>query len=62
MSHYSHMIFKYWSILVMASGLAAASAQEAQPDPARILEGARISDTLTKLEEGLNSGDPLSER
>ena len=47
------MNLKKWLAFCMAIWLVPAMAQDAQPDPARILEGARISATLTKLEEGL---------
>lgn len=54
MGQYNRMILRYWSIALMGLSLAAAAAQEAGPDPRLILEGARLSATLTKLDEGLS--------
>ena len=53
MRHINTMILKMWVSFFAAIGLVTASAQEQQPDPRRILEGARLSATLTKLDDGL---------
>lgn len=55
MSQNTHMISKSWIALVTALGLVVASAEEpkAEPNPAHILEGARLAATLVKLEGGL---------
>ncbi len=47
------MLTRSWMTLLTALVVAAATAQEGQPDPRHILEGARLSATLTKLDEGL---------
>ena len=53
MRHISDMNCKIWVTLVMMMSLAFGVAQEKQPDPRHILEGARLSATLTKLDDGL---------
>ena len=53
MRHISHMNFSKWMSFAMVLSLATASAQDHQPDPRHILEGARMSATLTKLDDGL---------
>jgi len=51
MSHFISMNFKSIAALVLMLGAQVALAQD--PDPRAILEGARLSATLTKLDEGL---------
>lgn len=53
MSQNAGMQCKIWMALILGLGMAKVSAWEPQPDPRAILEGARISATLTKLDKGL---------
>lgn len=54
MSQTAHMHrTSFWSVLFLCLSLVGAQARQDQPDPRAILEGARISATLTKLKDGL---------